>query len=261
MQLFRRRAFSASLMTNTLGFFAAFGAFFFVAQYLQVVEGLSPLEAGLWSLPSSAGFVVGAMLGPVLLKALRPGHLMAGGLAVAAAGFALLTQTDGLGILVAGSVIFALGLAPVAAVGTDLDRRQRTAGAGRRRLRDVGDQRRARRRAGHRRPRQRRRRDLPHAGGGGAPRRGSGGRARHGGRSRRRGGAAGGRAGRPGARGCARRVHRGAPGDRARQCRAAGRRRGARRGAAARRARPARRRARPDLCPIARRGSGPDAVY
>ena len=73
VQLFRRRAFSASLMTNTLGFFAAFGAFFFVAQYLQVVEGLSPLEAGLWSLPSSAGFVVGAMLGPVLLKALRPG--------------------------------------------------------------------------------------------------------------------------------------------------------------------------------------------
>ncbi len=120
VQLFRRRAFSASLMTNTLGFFAAFGAFFFVAQYLQVVEGLSPLEAGLWSLPSSAGFVVGAMLGPVLLKALRPGHLMAGGLALAAAGFAVLTQTDGLGVLVAGSVIFALGLAPVAAVGTDL---------------------------------------------------------------------------------------------------------------------------------------------
>ena len=120
MQLFRRRAFSASLMTNTLGFFAAFGAFFFVAQYLQVVEGLSPLEAGLWSLPSSAGFVVGAMLGPVLLKALRPGHLMAAGLAVAAAGFAVLTQTDGLAVLVAGSVIFALGLAPVAAVGTDL---------------------------------------------------------------------------------------------------------------------------------------------
>ncbi len=120
VQLFRRRTFSASLMTNTLGFFAAFGAFFFVAQYLQVVEGLSPLEAGLWSLPSSAGFVVGAMLGPVLLKALRPGHLMAGGLALAAAGFALLTRTDGLGVLVAGSVMFSLGLAPVAAVGTDL---------------------------------------------------------------------------------------------------------------------------------------------
>ncbi|MET0686853.1 MAG: MFS transporter [Solirubrobacteraceae bacterium] len=120
LDLFRRRAFSASLLTNTLGFFAAFGAFFFVAQYLQIVVGLSPLEAGLWSLPSSAGFVVGAMLGPVLLKVVRPGTLMALGLALGAAGFAVLTQTDGLAILVLGSVLFSLGLAPVAAVGTDL---------------------------------------------------------------------------------------------------------------------------------------------
>jgi DHA2 family multidrug resistance protein-like MFS transporter len=120
LDVFRRRAFSASLLTNMLGFFAAFGAFFFVAQYLQIVAGLSPLEAGLWSLPSSAGFVVGAMLGPVLLKRIRPGHLMALGLALGAAGFGVLTQTDGLAILVAGSVLFSLGLAPVAAVGTDL---------------------------------------------------------------------------------------------------------------------------------------------
>jgi DHA2 family multidrug resistance protein-like MFS transporter len=120
LDLFRRRAFSASLLTNTLGFFAAFGAFFFVAQYLQIVLGLSPLEAGLWSLPSSAGFVVGAMVGPVLLKVIRPGTLMTLGLAFGAAGFAVLTQTDGLAILVLGSVLFSLGLAPVAAVGTDL---------------------------------------------------------------------------------------------------------------------------------------------
>ena len=120
LALFRRRPFSAALLTNTLGFFAAFGAFFFVAQYLQVVVGLSPLEAGLWSLPSSAGFIVGAMLGPVLLRGMRPGHLMAGGLALSAAGFGVLTQTDGLAVLVTGSVAFSLGLAPVAAIGTDL---------------------------------------------------------------------------------------------------------------------------------------------
>jgi DHA2 family multidrug resistance protein-like MFS transporter len=118
--LFRRRAFTASLLTNVLGFFAAFGAFFFVAQYLQVVVGLSPLEAGLWSLPSSLGFVVGAMLGPLILKRVRPGTLMAAGLALSAAGFAVLSRTDGLAVLVTGSVVFSLGLAPVAAIGTDL---------------------------------------------------------------------------------------------------------------------------------------------
>jgi DHA2 family multidrug resistance protein-like MFS transporter len=118
--LFRRRAFTASLLTNALGFFAAFGAFFFVAQYLQVVVGLSPLEAGLWSLPSSLGFVVGAMLGPLILKRVRPGALMAAGLALSAAGFAVLSRTDGLAVLVTGSIVFSLGLAPVAAIGTDL---------------------------------------------------------------------------------------------------------------------------------------------
>ena len=55
LRLFRAPAFSAALAINTLGFFVAFGAFLFIAQYLQLVLGLSPLEAGLWTLPSGAG--------------------------------------------------------------------------------------------------------------------------------------------------------------------------------------------------------------
>src|SRR5512133_2246543 len=56
--LFRIRAFNASLATNLLGIFIAVGYFLFVAQYLQLVLGLSPLEAGLWSLLSAVGFIV-----------------------------------------------------------------------------------------------------------------------------------------------------------------------------------------------------------
>ena len=59
LRLFRVPAFSASLATNTLGFFVTFGIFFFIAQYLQLVLGLSPLEAGLWTVPSAAAFIVG----------------------------------------------------------------------------------------------------------------------------------------------------------------------------------------------------------
>ena len=43
-----------------LGVFVAFGIFIFIAQYLQLVLGLSPLQAGLWTLPSAAGFIVGS---------------------------------------------------------------------------------------------------------------------------------------------------------------------------------------------------------
>jgi MFS transporter, DHA2 family, multidrug resistance protein len=123
LRLFRVPAFSASLATNTIGFFVAFAAFLFIAQYLQLVLGLSPLEAGLWTLPSSGAFIVGAMLTPVIVRWVRPGFLMAAGLALAAIGFGLMTQVDGafeLEVLVTASVVFSLGLAPVFTLATDL---------------------------------------------------------------------------------------------------------------------------------------------
>jgi DHA2 family multidrug resistance protein-like MFS transporter len=123
LQLFRAPAFSASLAANTLGIFVAFGAFLFIAQYLQLVLGLSPLKAGLWTLPSAGGFVVGSLLAPVLVRWLRPAFVIAGGLALAAVGLGLLTQVDGesgLAVIVAGSVVLALGVAPSVTLGTDL---------------------------------------------------------------------------------------------------------------------------------------------
>ena len=53
LRLFRAPAFSAALAVYFLVTFLAFGAFFFVFQYFQVVLGLSPLEAALWGVPSA----------------------------------------------------------------------------------------------------------------------------------------------------------------------------------------------------------------
>ena len=121
--LFRMPAFSAALATNTLNFFIGFGALLFIAQYLQLVLGLSPLEAGLWMLPWSGGFIVGAMLTPVIVRRVRPASVIAGGMVIAASGFGVMTQvsgTSGLAVLVTGSVVFSLGLAPVTTLTTDL---------------------------------------------------------------------------------------------------------------------------------------------
>jgi DHA2 family multidrug resistance protein-like MFS transporter len=123
LRLFRVPAFSAALTTNMLSFFVGFGALLFVAQYLQLVLGLSPLQAGLWMVPSSAAFILGSLLTPVLARRLRPVVVIAGGLALAAVGFLLLTQVDsvsGLAVLVTGSVVFSLGLAPVDTLAADL---------------------------------------------------------------------------------------------------------------------------------------------
>jgi MFS transporter, DHA2 family, multidrug resistance protein len=123
LSLFRAPAFDAALATNTLGFFVNFGIAVFIAQYLQLVLGLSPFEAGLWTVPYAAGFIVGALLTPIFVRWIRPALVMAGGLSLASAGFVLLTQVDGesaLATLVSGSVVFALGLAPVYTLAADL---------------------------------------------------------------------------------------------------------------------------------------------
>src|SRR5262249_43961442 len=88
---------------------------------MQLVLGLSPLVAGLWTIPFSIAFVVGSMLMPVATRVAPPGYLMAGGLALAAVGFALLARVDastGIGALVLVFVIYALGLAPAFTLAT-----------------------------------------------------------------------------------------------------------------------------------------------
>jgi MFS transporter, DHA2 family, multidrug resistance protein len=123
--LFRIPAFSASLATNLLGIFIAVGYFLFVAQYLQLVLGLSPLEAGLWSLPSAAGFIVGSNLAPRILRRARPAAVIGTGLAMAAVGLGLLTRLGvspdaDLAILAGASLVVSLGLAPVFTATTEL---------------------------------------------------------------------------------------------------------------------------------------------
>jgi MFS transporter, DHA2 family, multidrug resistance protein len=78
LHLFKIPAFSASLASSLLGFFVNFGVFFFISQYLQLVLGQSPLQAGLWMLPWplslwSLSFVAGSTLTPVIVRRVPPG--------------------------------------------------------------------------------------------------------------------------------------------------------------------------------------------
>jgi MFS transporter, DHA2 family, multidrug resistance protein len=123
LQLFRVPAFSVSLAIYLVATFVAFAAFLFIFQYLQLVLGLSPLRAALWAVPSFAAFIVGSMLTPPIVRRVRPVYVISGGLALAAAGYGLMTQVDqgsGLPVLVTASVIFSLGEAPVFTLATDL---------------------------------------------------------------------------------------------------------------------------------------------
>ena len=129
LRLFRVPSFSAALALYGLGVLVLFGGFLFVPQYLQLVLGLSPFAAGLWSLPWALAFVAGSLLTPRLVGRFSPVQLMAGGLVLAAAGFALLARLDTgtggaeasvLAILVAASAAFSLGLSPLFTLTNDL---------------------------------------------------------------------------------------------------------------------------------------------
>jgi DHA2 family multidrug resistance protein-like MFS transporter len=123
LRLFRTPAFGASLVTYAMAAFVTLGVFVFTAQYMQLVLGLSPLRAGLWTVPFAAGFVVGSQVTPALARRVHPASVMAVGLALSAGGFGALARIDaasGPAVLVACMVMFSVGIAPVFTLATDL---------------------------------------------------------------------------------------------------------------------------------------------
>jgi DHA2 family multidrug resistance protein-like MFS transporter len=122
LALFANRAFSASLLTYLFGILIVFGLSYYTAQYLQLVLGLSPFMAGLWTVPGVAAFIISSNLAPRIVRYIRPGYLVAGSLALAAVGVGLLTQVgvNSLPLLVAANVIMSLGFGPVITLATDV---------------------------------------------------------------------------------------------------------------------------------------------
>jgi DHA2 family multidrug resistance protein-like MFS transporter len=123
LELFRTPALVISLIANLLTVFVTFGSFLFVAQYLQEVLGLSPLSAGLWTMPSTAGFIVGSSLAPQLAKRFQTARIVASCLLLVALGLLVLAVVEpesSLTLVVTGTVLLALGSAPAVTLGTDL---------------------------------------------------------------------------------------------------------------------------------------------
>ena len=125
VRLFRIRAFTASLGAYFLGIFVVVGYFLFIGQYLQLVLGLSPIEAAVWSLPSAIGFIVGSMIAPRIIHRFRPSVIMGSGMAIAAVGTATLIGLGldagtGIFLIVVASIVISLGLAPVITLATEL---------------------------------------------------------------------------------------------------------------------------------------------
>ena len=87
VELFRSAPFTSSILANFLSIVGLIGFIFFISQHLQLVLGLSPLAAGLVTLPGAVlSMVAGIAVVPVA-KRFAPHVLMIVGLVLVAAGF------------------------------------------------------------------------------------------------------------------------------------------------------------------------------
>ena len=64
MGLFGVPLFRAAVVTVGLVYFALMGAMFFLPQFLQLVQGLTPLESGIAMLPGAAGLLIASLFSP-----------------------------------------------------------------------------------------------------------------------------------------------------------------------------------------------------
>ncbi|MFF8604868.1 MFS transporter [Streptomyces sp. NPDC015346] len=123
MAMFRSVPLSAGVVLMVLMAFAFMGGLFFVTFYLQGVQGLGPIDAGLHLLPLTAMMIVSSPLAGALITRFGPRIPLVGGmLCTAAAMFGMITLSEGTGTF-AMSLWFGLlglGLAPVMVGATEV---------------------------------------------------------------------------------------------------------------------------------------------
>jgi len=124
LRLFRSRGFTVANAASLLMFFGMFGSIFLLAQFLQVVQGYSPLEAGIRTLPWTAMPVLVAPIAGSLSDRIGGRPLLVTGLALQAIGLGwlalVITPTVAYAAMVPAFVVSGVGMslffAPIANV-------------------------------------------------------------------------------------------------------------------------------------------------
>ncbi|WP_206491319.1 MFS transporter [Rhodococcus sp. KRD162] len=121
--LFAERAFSAAVVVQFLVIFAMTGFSLFASQYLQLVVGLGPLQAGLWLLIPAVAAAAGAVLAPTLSKVISTGTIIAGGLLFIAFGCVAMffvAVDSGLPLLLTGMALLTFGIGAASTLNSDI---------------------------------------------------------------------------------------------------------------------------------------------
>src|SRR5215211_3505100 len=88
MRFFRNRTFALANVASLFMFFGMFGAIFFISQFFQTIQGLSPFQSGLRILPWTAMPMLVAPIAGAVSDRIGGQRLMGAGLALQAIGLA-----------------------------------------------------------------------------------------------------------------------------------------------------------------------------
>ncbi|MEU8527136.1 MFS transporter [Streptomyces sp. NPDC048629] len=91
MRLFKHRGFSGAVLADLLTVFGLSGLVFFLSQFLQLVQGREPLEAGLAELPAAIGAVVTGLIAGRYARRYSVRAVVAGGLGAIGLALAVIT--------------------------------------------------------------------------------------------------------------------------------------------------------------------------
>ncbi|HEX7537400.1 MAG TPA: DHA2 family efflux MFS transporter permease subunit [Dermatophilaceae bacterium] len=114
LRLFRSRSFSVANVASLAFTLGMFGAVFLLAQYLQIVDGYTPLEAGIRTLPWTAAPMIVAPIAGLLAPRVGVRVLLGTGLTLQALGLAWLALAAGASTpyldLVPGFILAGIGM-------------------------------------------------------------------------------------------------------------------------------------------------------
>src|SRR5690606_26944523 len=111
MRLFRHRGFSGAVLADLLTILGLSGLVFFLSQYLQLVQGRRPFEAGLAELPAALGAVAAGLLAGRAARRFSVRSVLSGGLAAlgrALAALPVIGRSTGYPLL--GTALLVVGL-------------------------------------------------------------------------------------------------------------------------------------------------------
>lgn len=123
MRLFGEGTFSGALLVNLLSVVGLVGFLFFVAQHLQLILGLSPLESGLALVPGLAAMIASGLAVVPIAKRVAPRIVVPAALTFSVLGYLLIaasSESAGAALLIGAFVSLGIGIGAAETVSNEL---------------------------------------------------------------------------------------------------------------------------------------------